>query len=104
MKAVDNAEDNISSVLSKSKSPNKSITPKKQKTKIGFSPRSFYKTSASHGDKINKLINDANNSFSIKRNRSKRDLNQKLNENHELVKIEILEYVKQEGNYVDYVS
>ena len=54
-------------------------TPKKVKTKIGLSPKSFYKSS-SQGAKISKLINDANNSFSLKRNRSKCDLNPKLNQ------------------------
>ena len=55
----------------------KSVTPKKIKKKIGFSPKSFYKTS-SQGAKISKLISDANNSFTLKRNRSKCDLNTKL--------------------------
>ena len=76
-----NVDDNNRNVLSQASTNSHAVTPKKVKTKIGFSPRSFYKSSSSHGDKINKLINDANNSFSIKRNRSKRDLNQKLNEN-----------------------
>ena len=53
------------------------MTPKKIKKKIGFSPKSFYKTS-SQGAKISKLISDANNSFTLKRNRSKCDLNTKL--------------------------
>ena len=55
-------------------------TPKKIKTKLGFSPKSFYKSSKDQGAKISKLINDANNSFSLKRNRSKCDLNPKLNQ------------------------
>ena len=49
------------------------------KTKIGFSPKSFYKTSSkSQTAKISQLISDANNSFSVKSNRSKCDLNTKL--------------------------